>query len=67
MTNNAASNNSRCDMKLTGDLFRFGFPTPGSFGNVVAVGDQKSLVTKCCGLNNIVNSPSVNTTEDPRF
>jgi parallel beta-helix repeat protein len=67
MSNNAASANGTYDIELAGDSFRFGFLTPSSFDNVVAVGTEKNLIIKDCGRNNLVNSPLVDTTLDPCF
>jgi len=68
LTNNAASGSGTYDMELTGDTFRFGFLTPGSFDNTVDAGAHKNLVIKDCGNNNTVTGGvQVDITVDPCF
>jgi hypothetical protein len=69
LVNNHASNNSVYDIELVGDSFRGGFFTPASHDNLVAIGSDKSLVVKDCGIDNHVAGPAilVDLNADPCF
>ena len=67
LANNAAFGNAVYDIELAGDSLRFGFFTPTSFGNVVAVGRNSSAKVKDCGEANIVNGVTVDNDADPCF
>lgn len=54
LVNNAASGNSQYDIELVGQTSRYGFSSPPCFDNVVIAGQQKELVVKDCGDNDII-------------
>lgn len=67
LANNDAFANQLYDIELTGETDRFGAPLPTSFSNRVTAGSSKNLVIKDCGVDNEVDSPTIDTGADPCF
>lgn len=67
LVNNDAFANQLYDVELTGETDRFGAPLPASFSNRVTSGSRKNLVIKDCGIDNQVDTQTVDTTADPCF
>lgn len=67
LVNNSGSGNGTYDIELAGNSMRFGFLTPTSYENSVAVGAAQDILIKDCGLNNAVIGAIdlVDTSTDP--